>query len=95
VVKESLKVVSKSIHINSAMEENSIWNSGRMLNDRLIMVQKRKCISVLTEDKFNDIGAEMETSLRKHLFWLTLQSWSQNPQLMWQQASNATPVTLV
>lgn len=50
---------------------------------------------VLTESKFNDIGAEMETSLRKPQFWLTLQSGSQNPQLMWQQASNATPVTLI
>jgi hypothetical protein len=53
-----------------------------------------KC-SILTEDKFNDIGAEMETSLRKPLFWLALQSGSQNPQLMWQQASNAIPVTFI
>lgn len=53
-----------------------------------------KCY-VLTEDKFDDIGAEMETDLRKSLFWLAFQSGSQNPQLIWQQASNSTPVTLI
>lgn len=45
-----------------------------------------KCY-ILTEDKFNDIGAEIETSIRQPLFWLTLQIGSQNPQVMWQQAS--------
>ena len=69
VEKVSLKVVSKSIRINSAREENSIWNSGKMLNDRLTVVQKKiyKCY-VLIEDKFDDIGAKMETSVRKTLF---------------------------
>jgi len=35
----------KNVHINSAMEENSIWNSGRMLNDRLTGTKKKmyKC----------------------------------------------------
>lgn len=83
--KESLEDVSKSVHINSAMEENIIWNSGGMLNDTLTVVQKMKMYKcyVLTGGKFNDISAEMETNLRTPLFWLALQSGSQNPQLMW------------
>jgi hypothetical protein len=71
VEKESLKVLKKIVHISSAMD------CGRMLSDRLTGTKKKmyKC-SILTEDKSNDIGAEMETSLRKPLFWLALQSGS-------------------
>jgi hypothetical protein len=63
--------------------ERTYPNSGKTLKERFSTGQKEKRNRYdFTEEKLDDIGAQMETSFRKYLRRLGLQSRVQNPRTL-------------